>query len=98
MSNSQENACEYRFGNKSPRFRPARAFFRIGLVALLVQSPVFATDPIDVDPDPDFASTAKTIFVDSSDGLDMESLAPGYYLIVVVGDDGSERSFEVRVD
>lgn len=98
MFKSKKNVAEPCVDNKTTLFRRSLALLQIGMVAMLMQSPVWATDPIDVDPDPDFASNPVTITIDASDQLDIDSLAPGHYLIVVIADDGSEHSFEVWVD
>lgn len=75
-----------------------RALLGLGLAALLVQGPAFATDPIDLDPDPDFAASATTtIVVDSPSEVDIQSLPPGRYLIVVVGEAGKTQTFEIWV-
>ena len=64
-----------------------------GLLALLLQSPIYATDPIDVDPDPD---APVTIVVQSLEEVDTDSLPPGDYVIIVVAEDGSRETYEIR--
>lgn len=98
MFEIQKNTSEPFFGNHSKYSARARKWLGIGLLALLFQNPIWATDPIAVDPDPDFTSTSTTIYVDASEPLDVASLAPGHYVIVVIAEDGVEQSFEVWVD
>ena len=83
--------------NNTEKLGRGRSWLAVALLALLFQSPVWATEPIAVDPDPDFTSTT-TIYVDASEKLDIASLAPGHYVIVVVAEDGSQQSFEIWVD
>lgn len=83
--------------------KAAQVIRGLGVMALLLQSPAFATDPIDADPDPDFftsttTTTTTTIVVDSLDQVDLQGLAPGHYLIVVMGSSGVELTFEFVVD
>ena len=82
------------------RFVSALAIIKICLVVLLVQAPAFATDPIDVDPNPDppTGSSATTIlYVDASEKIDVDSLAPGHYVIIVTHDDNSQSQYEIWV-
>lgn len=75
-------------------FARVRSMLKIGLVALLIQSPIYATDPIDFDPDPD---TITTIIVQASEEEgSTESLPPGRYMIIVVAEDGSTETQEVH--
>ncbi len=76
------------------RFARIQSMLKIGLVALLIQSPIYATDPIDVDPDPD---STTTIVVQASEEEDTtESLPPGRYMIIVVAEDGSTEAREIH--
>ena len=70
-----------------------RPMLKIGLLALLIQSPLYATEPIDVDPDPD----STTIVVQASEEEDTtRSLPPGRYMIIVVAEDGSTEAREIH--
>ena len=82
------------------RFVSALAIIKICLIALLVQAPAFATDPVDVDPNPDPPTSSgltTPIYVDESERVDTEGLAPGRYLIIVTHDDNSQSQYEIWV-
>ena len=97
MFEKSEMLSEDRTDNRTFRVAPARAALALALLAILVQGPTFATDPIDVDPDPDFTQGTTMIVVDSTDDLDLGSLPAGHYVIVVVAEDGSQSTFEIEV-
>ncbi len=80
--------------NTFGRFSRTWSLLMIGLVALLIQSPIYATDPMDVDPDPDLTTT---IIVQAAEEQDTaESLPPGHYRIIVVAKDGSTKTREIH--
>lgn len=97
MFDKSEMVSESGFVNTSyksfGRFARLRSMLKIGLVALLVQSPIYATDPIEVDPDPDITTT---IVVEDSAEVNPESLPPGRYMIIVVDEDGSREAYEIQ--
>ena len=66
-------------------------------LALLFPGAAFATDPIDLDPDPDLAAPATTIVVDDLESVDVGSLPPGRYILIVLGEDGSTQTYEIWV-
>jgi hypothetical protein len=65
------------------------------LAALMLAGPVLATDPEEVDPDPDFRSTI--LVVTDLTQVSPQELAPGRYLIRVITADGSETIHELVV-
>lgn len=74
------------------------ALAQLALVTLLASGPAWATDPIDVDPDPDGAPSSMTVlYVDESESIDVGSLAPGHYQVVVLGENGPEEIYELEV-
>lgn len=64
-----------------------QSMLKIGLLALFIQSPIYATDPIDFDPDPN--STTTIVVQASEEEGAIKSLPPGRYMIIVVDEDGS---------
>ena len=63
--------------------------------ALLVGGPAWATDPMDVDPDPDGAPTL--LYVEESESVDAGSLPPGHYVVIVRIDDAPDETYELWV-
>ena len=70
--------------------------FTLVFMALALSSPLLATDPIDVDPDPDYGPITQ-IVVESMEQVDLETLSPGVYWIVVVHGDGPNETYEIVV-
>ncbi|MEM7584189.1 MAG: hypothetical protein AAF560_12450 [Acidobacteriota bacterium] len=99
MFDLRELSSETLTSRNSHTLRSAFATLAICVVALLAQGPAFATDPLEADPDPDYGSftTTITIFVASLDEVDIASLAPGRYLIVVVDPNGPDQTVEILV-
>lgn len=67
------------------------------LTLLLIPSTAYGTEPIDLDPDPDFTSPMVTIVVQHAADLDIGSLPPGHYLIIVIDEEGRRYSYEIRL-
>lgn len=76
----------------------ARSLFTLIVVVLclvaLVQTPAFATDPIDVDPNPDHG---QNLYVGDLEQVDVDSLPPGRYVIIVTSENTSQRRYEIWV-
>ena len=97
INKTSVSACQ----QKNARFTSALTIVKICLVALLVQAPAFATDPIDVDPNPDPPSSSSsmvTLYATDAEPVDVDSLLPGHYLIIVTHSDGSQSQYEIWVD
>lgn len=97
-----------KIGSKTRNRQSRRATFGLGILKVacltfLVQSPLFATDPTEIDPDPDYASfstessKATTLVVFDLDSLDIAGLPPGRYLVVVIDENQGVRRFEIHV-
>ena len=83
--------------HKSGRLVSILLALQICLMVLLVPGSVFATEPVDLDPDPDLTSSITTIIVNSLDEVDVDSLEPGTYVIIVIHEDGSQDTYTIRV-
>ena len=88
-----ETTSEKSFYNALDRFPRFKSILKVGLLALLFQSPIYATDPIDVDPDPDHSTTI--IVEASAEEETTASLPPGQYTVIVVDEDGSTETREI---
>ena len=105
MSEKKKNASEKYFNRQFRRAEIVRGLFKIALLGLLFQSPLHATDPTEIDPDPDYLSSSTSVseptilIVPSLDSLDIDGLRPGHYVIIVVGENenGAGRRFEIYI-
>lgn len=95
MFEKKENTCQGSRVNVPKRLASAWIVLHLCLLALLAPGWALATEPIDLDPDPDANVTSMTILVDDLDDLDIEALPPGHYIIIVLSPDGSSYTFEV---
>ena len=97
MFKTKEMFFAARKNHKSGRLVSRLLALQICLLVFLAPGSVFATEPVDLDPDPDLTSSTTTIIVNSLDEVDVDSLEPGTYVIIVIHEDGSQDTYTIRV-
>ena len=100
MFKTKEMFFAARKNHKSGRLVSILLALQICLMVLLVPGSVFATEPVDLDPDPDTPppTNGSAVFVHEEEEQDLKrSLPPGHYVITVLEEDGGHRTYEIRI-